>query len=342
MNADLRWFDIMKNTPAESKYVTLVADIGRLYEGAQRALVDAYWRIGRRIVEEEQGGSVRAQYGDQLLERLSVDLSDRYGTGFSVDNLERMRRFYLTHPNSAAPRKLAWTQYVELLSVDDDEARVELERRAETEGLTSRELRTLASQYDSLPRVSDGIAATPAHAAAPLRRPTDLRFRTCRLASAPSSIVTAGHILVDCGFGVFRDIPELPDGYLLTDKPRYTYPTIVERVVDGDTVWGFIDAGFGTVVRLKLRLHGISAAEVGTEQGMASRDYVARLLPPGSAMVIRSYASDAFGRFLADIFCQEVPVSSPPAAEFEKILSNGIFLNQVLVDKGLAERVAIR
>jgi hypothetical protein len=93
--ADLRWFDIMKNTPAESKYVTLVADIGRLYEGAQKALVDAYWRIGRRIVEMDQDGADRAEYGGGLLERLSVDLSDRYGTGFSVDNLERMRRFYL-------------------------------------------------------------------------------------------------------------------------------------------------------------------------------------------------------------------------------------------------------
>jgi hypothetical protein len=89
------------------------ADIGRLCEGAQQALVEAHWEIGRRIVEVEQKGHTRAPHGDGLLDHLSSDLSAQYRTtGFSASNLERMRTFYRTHPKSSAPRILAWTQYV--------------------------------------------------------------------------------------------------------------------------------------------------------------------------------------------------------------------------------------
>ena len=124
-------------------------------------------------------------------------------------------------------------------------------------------------------------------------------------------------------------------------KPAYTYSAIVERVVDGDTVWGFIDVGFGTTVRKKLRLHGIDAPEVSTPQGQEARDYVAGSLPPGAAMVIRSYASDAFGRFLADILCPWQPVTTPAAETFDQILSSGIFLNQALLTKRLASRTVM-
>jgi len=54
----------------------------------------AYWEIGRRIVEFEQGGKERAVYGEELLKRLSADLAKRFGRGFSVQNLENMRLFY--------------------------------------------------------------------------------------------------------------------------------------------------------------------------------------------------------------------------------------------------------
>jgi len=57
-----------------------------------------YWLIGRRIVEFEQGGETRAQYGEELLKRLSTDLTSRFGRGFGVDNLQRFRAFYLAYP----------------------------------------------------------------------------------------------------------------------------------------------------------------------------------------------------------------------------------------------------
>jgi len=328
----------MQNTPAVTRYTALLAEIGRLYEGAQKVLVEAYWKIGQRIVEVEQEGAARSQYGDGLLERLSSDLSTQYGAGFSADNLERMRSFYLTHRNSATSRKLAWSQYVEILSVDDDKVRGQLERRASAEGLSVRELRKLVrEQTGPVTREVDVTPVAP-RPVPRLRRPANLKFRTCRLAAAPGVSIPPGHILVDCGFCVYRSIPESTRGFHLIAKPAYTYPAIVERVVDGDTVWGFIDVGFGTVVRQKLRFHGVNTPEVSTPRGEEARDYVARLLPSGAAIVIRSYASDAFGRYLADILCSKQPITTPSVKTFDKLLSSGLFLNQDL----LARRLAVR
>ena len=98
-----------RSTPVildQADYTAVHGDIVALLESAHRvaarsvnALMTAsYWEIGRRIVEFEQGGQERAARGEQLLQRLSKDLGQRFGRGFSVDNLELMRLFYLAYP----------------------------------------------------------------------------------------------------------------------------------------------------------------------------------------------------------------------------------------------------
>lgn len=89
-----------------NKYSSLLTDLASLIEQGRKtavryvntALVATYWLIGRRIVEYEQKGRERAEYGKELLSKLSQDLSKRFGRGFSPDNLEAMRRFYLFYP----------------------------------------------------------------------------------------------------------------------------------------------------------------------------------------------------------------------------------------------------
>ena len=80
----------------------IVAILGQARITAARSvntvMTTAYWRIGRRIVEQEQGGQQRAAYGQTLLERLSTDLTGQYGRGFSRQNLQQMRQFYLMWP----------------------------------------------------------------------------------------------------------------------------------------------------------------------------------------------------------------------------------------------------
>lgn len=130
-------------------YNRLVSDIGSLLEQGRRQAVSAvntaitiiYWQIGRRIVEFEQKGKFKADYGAKLLEMLSNDLKCKYGRGFSVDSLERMRRFYINFKISAtALRKLSWSHYIMLLRVNNEKARQFYIEYAEQEHWGAREL----------------------------------------------------------------------------------------------------------------------------------------------------------------------------------------------------------
>ena len=97
---------ITKNNNPE--YDQLLLNVGETLEKGRRravmsvnsAMVQTYWEIGRQIVQYEQNGNERAEYGSDVLNRLSRDLTDRYGKGFSHSNVVYMRRLYLTYPKS--------------------------------------------------------------------------------------------------------------------------------------------------------------------------------------------------------------------------------------------------
>lgn len=99
---------------SSAEYSGIHGDIVALLEHGRRAaarsvnalMTATYWEIGRRIVEFSQGGEGRAAYGQTLLERLSADLTARFGRGFGVDNLELMRMFYQTYPPAAISESL--------------------------------------------------------------------------------------------------------------------------------------------------------------------------------------------------------------------------------------------
>ncbi len=98
--------DTKSNYSLNPHYDSILGEISTVIDEARRSasrsvnciMTAAYWLIGRRIVEFEQNGKVRAEYGEKLLERLARDLSDRFGRGFSYPNLNRFRQFYLTFP----------------------------------------------------------------------------------------------------------------------------------------------------------------------------------------------------------------------------------------------------
>ena len=96
----------------------------KVYRAANFAMVQAYWSIGKLIVEEEQKGEERAEYGEALLEELSEKLTKEYGKGFSNRNLRHIRQFYRVFPKWNAVRsELSWTHYRLLLKVEKEEAR---------------------------------------------------------------------------------------------------------------------------------------------------------------------------------------------------------------------------
>lgn len=135
--------------PRKNKYNDLLETIGKTIETARlnavRAvnteLVKANWEIGRHIVEFEQHGHERAEYGSDLLARLSKDLKLRYGKGFGRRNVLDMRRFYLSYSKwQTVSAKLSWSHFIVLLSVSDDTARKFYEKQAIHENWSKREL----------------------------------------------------------------------------------------------------------------------------------------------------------------------------------------------------------
>ncbi|MBC8322424.1 MAG: DUF1016 domain-containing protein [Candidatus Marinimicrobia bacterium] len=114
-----------------------------------RTMVYTYFEIGRMIVEEEQNGKERAEYGKHLLEELSKRLKSEFGKGFSVDNLENMRKFYTAYSISeTASRKLdmldfqlGWSHYLKLIRIEDKAERKFYEIEATQNNWSLRELR---------------------------------------------------------------------------------------------------------------------------------------------------------------------------------------------------------
>ncbi|MFA4182712.1 YhcG family protein [Xylanibacter rodentium] len=112
------------------------------------AMVQAYWHVGKLIVEA-QGGEERAAYGDELLKSISVRLTKEFGKGFDASNLRNMRMFYLSFPKCDALRhELSWTHYRALIRVSNPKAREYYAKEAAAGKWSTRQLeRQIATQY---------------------------------------------------------------------------------------------------------------------------------------------------------------------------------------------------
>jgi len=134
----------------EGDYNTLISSIGMLLEKARKRvysqinqiLVKTYWNIGKQIIEYEQKGKEKAEYGSKLLDNLSKDLRLRYGKGFSRSNIIYMRLFYIKYSKSETlSHQLSWSHYFELLKVEDDLERSFYEKQCIKENWSVRELK---------------------------------------------------------------------------------------------------------------------------------------------------------------------------------------------------------
>src|SRR5690554_197648 len=157
-------------TTEVNNYKNLKGEIGQLLkEGRNQAgrsvntiLLHTYWHIGKHIVEFEQKGKEKSQYGDELLEKLSKDLTMEFGRGFSRSNLFQIRKFYITFPIiqtasgqleeeqvedkkfkkiQTLSEQLSWSHYVELLKIDNELERQFYMKQCEVENWSVRELK---------------------------------------------------------------------------------------------------------------------------------------------------------------------------------------------------------
>ena len=115
-------------------------------------------------------------------------------------------------------------------------------------------------------------------------------------------------------------------------KPTYIYRATVTRVIDGDTLLLDIDLGFDIVTRQRVRLASVDAAPAKTKEGRRAHTYVRDELARAAVVVVKTYKSDAYGRYVADVFYSTR--KRPP----EEVFARGRFLNQRLLDEGLATK----
>ena len=134
----------------DSEYVRLVSLISGVWDKAREKaalsvnteLLDASWETGRYIVEYEQHGNVKAEYGKQLLTNLSKDLTRLRGRGYSRSNLFNMRLFYVRFPKiQTVSGQLSWSHYLELLKCDNELEREFYMTQARQEHWRVRELK---------------------------------------------------------------------------------------------------------------------------------------------------------------------------------------------------------
>lgn len=141
-------------------FSTFVCDIRAIISTARaqsadainKAMIEAYWRIGKRIVEEEQSGKVRAEYGDKTLHRMSQELTTTLGKGFTERNLRNYRQFYLLFPDEkiwhTRVPNLTWSHIRALLRVDNADARSWYMKEASEQMWSVRTLdRNISTQY---------------------------------------------------------------------------------------------------------------------------------------------------------------------------------------------------
>ena len=100
----------------------------KAYTAVNSAMVEAYWKIGRRIVEEEQSGRERAEYGKEIIKNLSKELTEEFGKGFSRRTLWEMRKLYVYFSDYEKVRtlfaQLTWSHFQKVLRVSDEKARI--------------------------------------------------------------------------------------------------------------------------------------------------------------------------------------------------------------------------
>jgi len=223
----------MKKNLQKNTYGQLVRDITELYDTARRALVEAYWQIGKRIVEQEQQGEANAIYGDHLLARLSEDLSATLGSGFSERNLRKMRQFYLANEIWPLTAKLTWTQHVELLPLKKSTERRNLERLIVTQNLSQKQIRQAVHKLIKKDD-SSSLAGQSAGMDVPSLECILAPLHTYALVDKTKAPYPRGMVVVDCGFNIWRkvrrkQIPQL-------GKASYTYPARVEsgRIKGGE------------------------------------------------------------------------------------------------------------
>lgn len=308
--------------------------------------VRTYWETGRLIHSHILKHADRAEYGAKVVVRLAKDLK------IHPRLLQRCIQFAKTYPRLpivSGRTQFTWSHYRELITVGDHKKRRALEEAASRHAWSADEL---AVRIES-DRSAEGLEPKEkSPVSQKLLTPSRGQLYSYRLVERPTlGLGEDSGLLIDCGFGFFRDVdPRVvaqfakddivqsfpkEDAYRFskadrTPKDLYTYNAYVEKVIDGDTLKVRLDLGFDTWHRETLRLRGIDCPEMDTKEGQEAKAFVQSLVKETARLIVRSSRPEKYARYLADVF---IPQNGEPNAETD------IYLNNLLLKKGYAKRM---
>lgn len=309
----------------------LDAGKNRAAQALEDELIKTYHAVGREICKHLDGRGDESTYGAQLVERLAGDV------GLGIRLLYDCIRFFRQFPTLPPKTELGWSHLRVLLMLPNPALRNEFLQTASQEGWTVRELRD---------EVQKKVKAEPK----PVRTPRD------HLPPLRGRLYTYKRLMVDdaprldLGFHISRAWPKgvadapvvrsvlTNSGFALEPAEErrdtfFTYRAILQRVIDGDTLWVHIDCGFDTWIDQKVRLRGIDAPEMNSADGQRARRFVESALRKCAVLAITTTKPDKYDRYLADVFYL------PEEDDVNVVLENGQFLNRDLIEAGLATRV---
>ena len=287
-------------------YVRLRDSVRKTLLEGQRLIelqkVKTYWETGRLINRHILQHKDRANYGAQVIRKLSEDLK------VSERVLYQVHQFARAFPILNRGSKLTWTHYRALSRVEDPKERARLIDQVEREEWTGA---LLASEVSKLIASPDEIAPPPK---------TNFRFIPKRgKLDTYQTVETEQGLLLDLGFSTFIQRPGLEKLPIPPRSDLYTYRAAVEKVIDADTLWARINLGFRISVRQKLRLRGLDAPELNTPEGQKAKKFVEAQLKPAATLIITTTKPDKYDRYLSDIWIGDVN------------------LNKLLLEQGLAK-----
>ncbi len=277
----------------------------RAQDAVEREKVRTSWQVGKLILEHILLHKDRAQYGEQVLKRLSGDL------GISERELRYMVEVARTYPISPPAAKLSWGHYRDLLSINEEKQRKELIDQASRKKWSRSTLRHEIGKLKAAKKITVSSVAPAEEPLIPLKGKLD----TYRV------VDYMGKKTYDLGFSTYFEIKGKAPKAEPKPEDLYTYEAQIETVIDGDTLWAQIHLGFGVWTRQKLRLRGLDAPEIETRDGQETKKFLERQLKTSKEVIITSTKSDKYDRYLADLWTGET------------------LLNQKLIDQGLAVRI---
>ena len=340
----------LPTTQITPEVLSLADDIRKeIDDGKERAINameqekrNTYWNVGKHIKEHLMLNEGKEDYGTYTIANLSKELS------VSKTLLYDSVHLYEEYPDIVHTREqLTWSHMRVLVKVPEKETRQVFEEKVVEDKLSVRDLKDLVKKekareqgIEDAEQEDEAVEQLPQRQFLKVERGQPYTYRLQN---------KQGKTMVDLGFRTYVNSPtvnaaedeivqvknwEQKTGLTKMVKgevPYYTYKAYVIEVIDGDTIWVDIDLGFNTWTTQKLRLKGVNAKDITTEEGQSAKQYIQDCLDQCEFIVVKTYWRDKFTRYLADIFFMEAEKDIAVVAE------EGTYLNQELLDEGLAD-----